>query len=393
MAATRRVLLAIEVFTGYQRRIIRGVIDHVRQHHLPWHFLFDHRPVPPEHRFVEKLAPFVDAEGVIIHGHHADPETAALLEDMAARGASVVVAGDLSFRWPCVAPDEQAVARLAYDHLRSRGFRRLGYVGRSYAASDVFDRRRGAFLALAERDGVPVTVASDLAGDNTTGSSAALVAWVRSLTLPIGVFAGNIDVARRVVLACAEANVRVPTDLAVIGVDPDDLFCELVQPSLSTIDHGMRSVGIEAARLLNGLMSGEPPPSRPIVVRPAGVETRLSTDTLAVDDPHVRTLLERLRRRHSQADLNLDDLLDDLPLSRRALELRFRRALGHSIHDHLTHLRVETAKELLRRRTGQEPMKLFEVALRCGFTSSARLSEAFLRVTGQRPGQWRQRAG
>lgn len=393
MAAVRRVLIAVEVFTGYQRRLVRGVIDYVRQNGLPWHFLFDHRPVAVERKFSEKVAPFHDADGVIFHGRLSDADAVAVLEQWSSRGVKVVVAGDRTTRWPCVTPDEVEVARLAYQHLRERGFPRLAYVGRSYFRGDVFERRREAFQTLAARDGLSVETASELAGDNALGSAAALAAWVRSLQKPVGVFAGNIDVARRVVLACAEAGVRVPSELAVIGVDPDDLFCELVQPPLSTIDHGMRTVGFEAARLLEELMSGGPVPPRPIVVRPVGVESRLSTDTLAVDDPIVRRVLELLQKRHTDATVRLEELLGTLPLARRTLELRFRRALGRSIHDHLTRLRVESARRLLLYRGGQGALKLIDVANRSGFSSAARLSEAFVRVTGQRPGQWRRRAG
>lgn len=354
-----------------------------------WQFLFDHRPAGSTGTPSSKLGQFPDAQGIIAQGFY-QPGMQEALEWFDRRGVRIVVVGEVSPRWPSVVPDESAVGLLAFEHLRSKGLHRTAWIGRRYTSGDVFDERRSAFLDAAVRLGAhPPLIGPDRASDQDDGVRQALREWLSGLAAPIGIYCGNIDLARRVVAACAEAGRRVPSDVAVLGTDPDDLFCEMVSPPLSTIDHGMRRAGFEAAHLLDRLLQGESAPDRPIRVPPVRVQARRSTDTLAVDDAEVRHLLDLLLRRHTDPGLKLSQLIAEVPLSRRALEQRFRKAIGHGIHDELLRLRVNSAQQLLLRGQAVGGVKLAVVAEKSGFSSPARLSEAFTRLTGQRPGEWR----
>ena len=385
MPAPPRVLLAVDVFAGYQRRIVRGVLDYEARHRRGWRFLFDPRPAADAG---ERLGRYGDADAVVLHGPHQTREAGRLVGRFRRRGVPVVFAGHAVEGLPCACPDEAAVGRMAFEHLRGKGFARFAYFA-TPPGQPVFDARFAGLTAAAGGLGPVVRSPDACAADGPRGRRA-LVGWVASLETPVGLLCGNIDFARRAAGACAEAGVDVPTRVGVLGVDPDDLFCDMVHPPLSTIDHGMRRVGYEAARLLDRLLRGETVPDRPVVVPPAGVEQRQSTDTLAVEDQDVAAVLRAIDAGLEEESVGARDLIEAAAVGRRSLEQRFKRAVGRGVQEELVRRRIERAKALLAEAGPFGPMKLPEVAARCGFANAARLSEAFVRVAGVRPGRWRQ---
>ena len=380
-----RVLLAVDVYAGYQRRLVRGVLDYADRHAQQWQFLFNPRPVASVQ---ERLSAYPDADGVVLHASVTRAGT--LARRFQRRGVPVVFAGHRVEDLPCACADEAAVSRLAFEHLRGKGFGRFAWFGPTSAQVPVFAERRAAFAgAIAEHGLDPLLAAPDAADAGGAAGRRALRRWLASLPTPIGLFCGNLDFARRAVAACSEEALDVPTRVGVLGVDPDDLFCDMAHPPLSTIDHGMRRVGHEAARILDGLLNGGPPPPRPVLVPPSGVEQRQSTDTLAVEDDDVAAILQAIRLRLRDPATGAATLLAAVPVGRRSLEQRFRRAIGRGVQEELVRQRVELAKTLLADAGPFAPAKLPDVAARSGFTSAARLSEAFVRVAGVRPGRWR----
>jgi LacI family transcriptional regulator len=391
-AAGPRVLVAIDVFSGYQRRIIRGVVDYNAARGRPWRLLFHPRPAP---NVAERLVPFRDADAVILHGSGSralDELSPTQRRRLQRRKTPLVFAGHRVLDVPCAFPDEQAVARLAFDHLRTKGFTRLAFFGSADAGSDVFKERYDAFAEAARDSGLPAVVQAPIQADwpDAKGRTT-LLRWIRQLPKPVGLFCANTDYARRAVAACGEAGFDVPTRVAIVGVDPDDLICDMVHPPLTTIDQGMRRVGYEAARLLDHLLAGRTvAPSKR--VPPLGVEPRQSTDTLAVEDVEVAQVLRAIAARLHDPDVGAGTILKSIPASRRSLEQRFRRETGRGVQEELVRRRVERAKELLAATGPFAVAKLDQVALQSGFSSAARLSEAFLRIVGERPGQWRRTA-
>ena len=387
------VIVAVETYTGYQRQIIRGVAEYARRHRPSWDLRFDHRPGIPRG---DRVRQFPEAAAAIFHGGN-DPDLLAALREM---GGPAVAAGQRVDGFPTVMPDEAAVGRLACEHLRGKGFARLAYLGPvprgtpADAYGPVFHRRHAAFAKAAadsagESDVLlppPTLRDATIAAARPRGE---LVGWVASLPPPCGLFCGNIGLAREAVTACRAAGVAVPEQVAVLGVDHDDLFCDLVEPPLSTIDHGMERVGYEAAALLARIMAGEHDgsPRTLTEVPPVGVEQRRSTDTLAIEDEDVRRAM-RLIHDRALDGLTAADVVAAVPAGRRTLEMRFRRLIGRPIKREILRRRVEHAKLLL---SGGE-MKLPEVAAHCGFNYASRLTVAFRNETGTTPSEYRRRS-
>lgn len=155
--------------------------------------------------------------------------------------------------------------------------------------------------------------------------------------------------------------------------------------SLSSVRLRGEQVGYEACRLLIRLIAGEKPPQLPILIQLAGVTVRRSSDVIAVSDPAVAQAL-RLIREHATEPITIEQLLRDVPLSRRALETRFRELLGRSPYAEVMRLRVQKAKQLL----AETNLRISEVAEQSGFGELRRLSVVFREKTGFTPSQYRE---
>jgi LacI family transcriptional regulator len=277
--------------------------------------------------------------------------------------------------------------------LLDRGFERLAWFGPPPGTPDVglvFDARAAGFTEGAAEAGVEVSIAPPGTWTpwhrHDDASLEALRTWLRSLRLPVGLFCVNLDLARRTVDLLLPIGLRIPADVALLGVDRDELLCETSNPTLSTIDHGMRRCGYLAAEQLDRMMNGQAVSDEPTLVPPVRVESRQSTDVIAVEDDEVRQALEIIRARAADG-FTARDVSASVPLSRRMLELRFKKAVGCTLQAAIGQRRIETACGLLRELPNA---KLGEIARRSGFTTATRLHEAFRRQLGTTPQRYRE---
>ena len=171
----------------------------------------------------------------------------------------------------------------------------------------------------------------------------------------------------------------------VLGVDNDRLICELSEPNLSSIIPDTKRTGYEAAKLLDRMMAGEIiSTDSPLITQPLGIHIRESTDTVAIEDEAVAKTLQYIRRNASN-NIRVNDILQHIELSRRALEHRFIRWVGHTPHEEIQRVRMNRVKELLR----DTELTLHQIAERMGFEHSEYLGAAFRREVGLTPGEFR----
>jgi LacI family transcriptional regulator len=244
---------------------------------------------------------------------------------------------------PWVETDDRAIAHLAANHFLERGFRHF-----AYCADKRFhwSRWRGDhFGKLLKAAGyrcqsfVPPSRQSDK-------QVAAIEGWLTRLPKPVGVFACYDIRGQQVLDACRNARVAVPDEVAVLGVDNDELLCELASPRLSSVIPDTHRTGYEAAALLARMMKGERLAALEVRIAPIGVHRRQSTDVLATDDPQVVHAV-RFIREHACEPINVEDVLRAVPLSRKVLETRFKKILNHTLHDEIIRVRIDRAKQLL----------------------------------------------
>lgn len=223
-------------------------------------------------------------------------------------------------------------------------------------------------------------------GENRHGGRAEeLTKWIRSLPKPVGIFAWNDAGAREVASACKDAGIGVPDEVAIIGVNNDELLCESTWPPLSSLSVNFTRVGYLAAQMLDRMLRGEElGEETKVQVLPGGVVRRQSTDILAVDDPDVARAVAVIRER-ACGPFTVKDLLKSVPLIRRTLERRFVEKLGRTPYEEITRVRMELAQRLLRETDETLP----SVAQQCGFCAPQALNYMFRKVTGQTPAAYR----
>ena len=335
------------------------------------------------------------------HGIIASFDDGELVRNVIASGLPVVAVGgggggfDPASSIPYVETDNARIACLAAEHLLDRALEHFGFYGLPPSPITVWSEARcNAFadrIKAADR-----SCTSLIAGHEATQWTllqAELGAWLAAIPKPVGIMACDDVRARHVLEVCRGLALRVPHDVAVIGVDDDEFVCELSDPPLSSVAQAARRVGYEAARLLDELLQqrrtrsgAEGPAAAPtrLVVPPIGVVARRSTDTMAVGDPVIANVIRSIRERAPRG-LTITELVNDSQLSRWQLEERFRRAVGRSIHDDMLHVRLEEARRLVT--TTDLPMK--SVAPRAGFRSVAYMTTLFRRHYGMPPAAMR----
>jgi LacI family transcriptional regulator len=189
---------------------------------------------------------------------------------------------------------------------------------------------------------------------------------------------------QQVLDACLRLAIAVPDEVAVIGVDNDELLCELSHPPMSSVIPNTHRTGYEAADLLDRMMNGHRAPSETYLIAPLGITTRQSTDVLAIEDRNVARAVAYIRS-HACKRIAVDDVLRAVPQARRLLERRFKKLLGRTPHEEILRVQLDRVKALL----AQTDLPLSEIAERCGFTHVEYLSVVFRKKAGLPPSQYR----
>jgi len=373
MSANLRIRLYADVVFSYSRGILRGIADYAKLRG-GWDFEFIPR-IDPDFTDTFKQD---DVRGVIIQIREHEQAEALIRSGVPAVNVSNVLNPPANL--PSVFPDDMATGAMAARYfLEERNLRSFAFCGPS-DLEYCRNRRDGFCNAVAPQP----CVILPRPGDDPSPQRQQVL---KSLPRPVGIFCYNDHCAREVVREVTRLPALVPDEVAVLGVDNDEIHCELSGVRLSSIRLDTEQIGYEAAALLGRLIAGEPPPRQPILIQPREVITRRSTDVIALADAEVAAAVRFIRDRGGR-DINVQDLLDRTSLSRRSLEMRFRKALGRSPYQEIRRVQIERARLLL---SGTDrPVR--EIADACGFKETRQLSTAFQERFGLSPRQYRRHA-
>ncbi len=292
---------------------------------------------------------------------------------------------------PAVVVDNEAVGRLAAEHLLEKGLRRLACCG---PASVFFSlRRMDGFAAAAAEAGIAVERhdgAFPFFGFSPRQAHAQPVAaWLAALPKPVGLFAPTDNVALSLMRLCRNAGIRVPEDVAVIGVNDDALMAASASTPLSSVILPGDRVGHEAADLLERLMTGEEPPGAAAERRPLGVAARQSTDLLVARDAEA-VAAYRWIEAHAHEPIGAAQVCEQTRIARRSLERRFKSTFDQTLNGAILRVRLGRARDLL----ATTDLTLPHVAQRAGFGHMGHFHQQFRRAFGVTPQAWRiQRQG
>lgn len=285
---------------------------------------------------------------------------------------------------PYVETDDMLFARQAADHLIERGFKSFGYCGNSrYVWSQ---QRQIHFKKYLERLGYPCFEFDSYSHHDKFRyqERKEMAQWVKTLPKPTGIMACFDSQGQQLLEACRMVKIAVPDEIAVIGVDNDELLCELSQPPLSSVIPNSIKTGYQAASILDRMMNGEKINYEKYLIEPLGIKTRQSTDVLAIDDKIVADALNFIRN-HAIDGITVHDVLSITPLSRRVFEERFRKLVGRSPHEEIISMKLKFVSQLL----SETDLSLSEIAERSGFKHAEYLSVVFKRELGITPSEYR----
>lgn len=372
-----RVALLIETSHAYTRRLLQGVVGYIREHE-PWDFYLCEQGLGAQPPWW--LARW-DGDGII--ARIESRQIARAIVDSGLPAVDMSVGGYLE-TIPWVETDDEAIAELAAQHLLERGFTNFGYCGDERFT---WSRARGdRFLAIIRAAGFSGSECVPRAGLQPSEQVKVINAWLKQLPKPVAIFTCYDIRGEQVLHACRNVGCAVPDEVAVLGVDDDELLCELTSPPMSSVVPDAYRTGYEAAAILDLRMRGRKHYPKRVRVKPLGLRRRQSTDTLATPDPYVAKAV-RFIREHACDPIGVNDVLRAASLSRRALEARFMTLLHHSPHDEIVRTRLERIRQFL----SDTDLPLDEIAERCGFAHPEYLSVFFKREAGTTPGAFRTR--
>lgn len=289
---------------------------------------------------------------------------------------------------PYIVHDADYTAHLAARELTALPLRNFAY---AYAPCSLYWNlaRCEAFeREIVTRGGVVVPAFSMFGVYDRRKLIPALARWVSGLPKPCGIFAANDEMAMCVISVCREKGIRVPCDVAVVGVDDNRSICTSTSPTLSSIAPDWEAGAFMAASTLDRMQKGRPVGMRE-TFRPMGVIGRDSTARFSetVNGQVVNAVA--MIRAQACSGLKACDVIKIMKSSRRLTELRFREVTGKSILEEIRRVRLENAKLLLSRT--DVPMSV--VANSSGWASLPSFCREFKEITGLTPMDWRRKSG
>ena len=377
----RRILVFCETNTSYGRGIIEGLSQYAREKN--WILSFEQ--VGRDARQFERYKPW-RADGVVIRSYYRS--TYAKIQQSGIPFVELLGYAETNTP-PDVTMDERRVAELVVDHVVARGLRTFAY----YCMEDspIFYGRRHFFLERLLTLGYPCDVypvrwrERDYTFPRWSEKyRAKLAKWLKGLPKPVALFA-SLDQCGQVVLElCQELGIRAPQEISLVAVGNDDWICNLLRPTLSSVDGNSFAIGWHAAHILERKMNGESVEKKTIFVPAGFLATRQSSDFYAVGDPDVETALTFIRENACQR-ITVQDILDEINVSQRTLYRLFAKYLGRTPQDEIMNVQIERAKTLLRETNDS----VAAVAFQCGFASDVYFIRAFRREVGTTPNMFR----
>lgn len=372
--------------TGVSKQILLGIASYVKAHEKWALCLYDFE----DKSLVENIRD--NCIGAIIVDSGCLESTRKL--EIYNTVPTIVVGGeDLDLPNNVLKTDDSAVAKIAANTFLDRGFQSLAFAG-AMASADVRGRYRFFIDELEKHNLIPFVFSShyhlgsikSIRNGEEGPTRKRLLEWLASLPKPIGIFAADDSLAFEVYQAATKIGILIPEELALLGVNDDGFLCKITNPSLSSIRLPFEKMGYDAAKLLKKLIKrGEQYNNQPeSLYLPIGLIARDSIKTVVVTDKIVRSAIIYIQENYINP-INVEDILDELGVSRSLLERRFRDEIGITPLVELRRQRIEKARALL----SDTNESINDMGKRCGFSSAIRFTTVFKEQVGMTPSEFR----
>ena len=288
---------------------------------------------------------------------------------------------------PNITADYDLTGSMAADHFLAKGFKHFGFFG--YNGVCWSDERCKGFRKRVEEAGF---------GDNFHMydkqhienmwyyDQSVLADWLLSLPKPIAIMACDDNQGNILLQACNSCGLKIPFDVAIIGVDNDEILCNMSDPAMSTINVDIERGGYEAAAMVDRMVNDPSYLGEDVVLKPLNVVERVSSSVFATDD---KAVIKALRFIQANVDrrIQVTDVLEHVPLSRRLLEQRFKKMTGCSIYNYISIQRMERFAQLLLSSNDS----VTEIAARLDEFDTKSISRRFKAIKGYTPSEFRKK--
>ncbi len=378
-----KIILLSDFSEEYNKNLLRGITRYSKDHG-PWTFC----KMPTYYREtigIEGILQWAkewEADGIIGQFYN-DEEVNKFTE------ANIpVIAVDFKERFtdiPNITGNYHQTGRLGADYFLKKGFKNFAFYGFN---NIVWSRERAeGFEERIQEAGFDVhyyELKDSRSNDLWYYKPSALSDWLKSLPKPIALMTCDDNQGHHITEAARHAGIRIPDDIAVLGVDNDETICHLSDPPLSSIETDSEKGGYEAARLMEQMIENKTCTGPDVVVKATQIVTRHSTDIFASKDKYIVTALKYI---HGNLDKNLkvDQVLREVPLSRRSLEKRFIMTTGYPVYEYIYNQRIEKFTQKLL----ETDMTIFEIALELGLSDSKNIARQFKQIKGITPMEYR----
>lgn len=290
-----------------------------------------------------------------------------------------------------VVNDDFRTGQKAGAYLKNCGFTNLAFCGVEKVAwsekrFDGFTKGCGTAdtIPLFER---PLTWWENLSALEDRSSSGSLNEWLSALPRPCGIFACNDTAGVKIAGICRKLGILVPEEIAVLGVDNEDILCELSNPSLTSIQLDCEEIGFRAAELLDTLLLRDEPERQwlsEIQIPPGELIERETTRVFVCENETVREAVDYIRRNFN-GGIRVDDVASQMNTSRRNLEIKFRKYLSRTVNSVL----LDAKMTYIRKQLVSTDKTMELIAEESGYATLQRFHAAFKKAEGTTPGSYR----
>lgn len=377
----KKILLLTDYSSGYSRSLLQGIVRYSKEHG-PW--VFYRMPLYYRELYgdngVVQWANKWKADAVIAQLENID------IEELNKLRVPIIIQNyrERTDKICNITGDYFKTGEMAADFFLDRGFSNFAYYG---FKDTVWSRERAdGYRNRIEERGYTLSMLnnSNKKNEHWSFDLLALSSWLLALPKPIALFACDDSFASQITETCKIYNIAVPDEIAVLGVDNDELICHISDPPLSSIVLDVENGGYRAAQMLHQLMDKQISQAFDIVIPPIWIEQRQSTEKYATEDKYILKVIAYIKG-HYGSSISIADLLRIVPFSRRVLEIRFKKEMGISIYQYLLQYRVEQFADLLIKT--DKP--LTELAAMCGFDDYRNVARVFYKYKKTTPLQYR----
>ncbi|WP_282055836.1 DNA-binding transcriptional regulator [Maribacter luteus] len=374
----KRVFVQLESGRGYGRDILKGIYNYNNQHEN-WEIIFEpsYYLKTSKNNNIIKLISEIKPDGCIVEN----------LENMKKLSELKIPMIQTSWlnhtnNFPCLKGNYEADGKMAFHYFLSKGIKNLAFFGNNNVTWS--DGRLESFTKHAKLKNIDVLNYIPTKKKKANHDLKEITAWLKSLPKPVGVLCCNDDFGIILINACSVANIRIPYEIAVLGIDNDELLCSVVHPRLSSIRRNHINAAFNACKVLDNMMEGNKIDNNIILTEPINVIERTSTDTIASNDIEVIKALNFIRN-NTHLNLTVNSVVETTNISRRSLYTRFKKVTARTILEEIQFQKIKKFKELLN----DHNLSIKEIGYCLGFEDVSHVSRWFSAIEGITPVKWR----